>query len=345
MSKPSSSQLIHSISLRSQQALLRADANLVKSDQYLIMSEQQLIKTELEKVVKDQQEIQKSQSFIKDTIIRNKGNQHNFDLDLALIKADQELTRTLIQQIKAGQEELETLLSNIKIAPSCPIPKPIIKEIEKDTTIAPSCPVIQTTTPRQQQENQEEELMPKTTVAPSDDHVPKKDRLSPVKTCINDRKEILIPSYNSEAFRVPCDDKTRGGNWLIILRRINGSENFNRTWNDYKFGFGSLDGEFFLGLDKIQAITNDKTHELLIVLEDFEGSEKYEEYESFAIGNETELYKLNILGVSTGNAGDSLRYHMGMNFSTSDRDNDASSTTNCAKEYSGAWWFNKCHTR
>lgn len=340
MSKPSSSQLIHSNSLRSQQALLRADTNQVKADQYLIMAEQHLIKTDLEKVYKDQQQIQKTQSFIKDTIIRNKGNQHNFDLELALIKADQELTRTLIQQITAGQEELETMLSNIKVAPSCPTPKPIIEKIEKETTIAPSCPVIQTTTPRQiQTENQE-----KTTVAPSDDHVPKKE-ISPAKTCINDRKEILIPSFNSEAFRVPCDDKTRGGNWLIILRRMDGSEKFNRPWNDYKFGFGSLHGEFFLGLDKIHAITNDKTHELLIVLEDFEGNEKYEKYESFAIANETELYRLNILGVSTGNAGDSLRYHKDMNFSTSDRDNDGSSTTNCAKEYSGAWWFNKCHTR
>lgn len=326
---------------RSQQALLRAEGNLVKADQYIIMAEQQRLNADLEKIVKDQQQIQKSQSSIKDAIIRNKGNQHKFDSDLALIKADQELIRTLIPQITAGQENLEILLSNMKS--SCPFQKPIIEKILPP----PGCPFIQSTTPRQIESCQINlnDVMPKTTVAPSYTLVTNEDRLTPEKTCISGSKEIRIPSYSSSTFRVPCDGKTRGGNWLIILRRMDGSESFNRTWNDYKNGFGSFDREFFLGLDKINAMTNDERHELLILLEDFEGSEKYEEYESFAIGKETELYRLNTLGAATGNAGDALRYHMGMSFSTFDRDNDESSKTNCAKEYSGAWWYNKCHTR
>ena len=39
--------------------------------------------------------------------------------------------------------------------------------------------------------------------------------------------------------------------------------------------------------------------------------------------------------------GNSLKYHDSMGFTTSDRDNDKH-TTNCARIYRGAWWFNNC---
>jgi len=54
---------------------------------------------------------------------------------------------------------------------------------------------------------------------------------------------------------VACDAKTQGGGWTKILSRMDGSVDFYRNWNTYKNGFGDLDGEFFLGLDKIHALT------------------------------------------------------------------------------------------
>ena len=52
---------------------------------------------------------------------------------------------------------------------------------------------------------------------------------------------------------------------------------------------------------------------------------------------------LHLLNFFQGDAGNSLTYHNGMMFSTRDRDNDKHYGWNCAKQWKGAWWFNRCH--
>jgi len=156
--------------------------------------------------------------------------------------------------------------------------------------------------------------------------------------------EILIPSYSEHSFSVFCDADTRGGGWTVILSRLDGSENFYRGWNIYKKGFGNLDGEFFLGLDKIHALTAEVSMELLVLLEDFEGDIRFETYERFGISDEDEQYALNTLGMANGTAGDSLIRHHGMKFSTYDQDNDRHEK-NCADIYNSAWWHKNCHDR
>jgi len=37
-----------------------------------------------------------------------------------------------------------------------------------------------------------------------------------------------------------------------------------------------------------------------------------------------------------------LSYHLGMKFTSYDRDNDLDIISNCAQKFSGGWWHNRC---
>jgi len=157
--------------------------------------------------------------------------------------------------------------------------------------------------------------------------------------------KIRIPSFSSRSFKVVCDAETQGGGWTIILRRLDGIIDFYRNWTEYKLGFGDRNGEFFLGLDKIHALTAERYQELLVVLEDFEGNEAYEFYDRFAIGDEDQQYVLHTLGKASGTAGDGLNYHRDSKFTTKDRDNDGDMENNCAETCYGAWRYKNCLQR
>lgn len=169
------------------------------------------------------------------------------------------------------------------------------------------------------------------------------------RSCAESKKsgilEILLPKFSDQPFKVACHEETQGAGWTIILRRMDGSVDFHRSWNIYKKGFGELDGEFFLGLDKIHALTAERSQELLVVLEDSQGNSSSEIYEKFAIGGEEESFALRTLGRASGDAGDSLRNHHGMKFSTYNRDNDIEPNRHCAEVYTAAWWYRGCHDR
>ncbi|MBN3325392.1 TENR protein, partial [Atractosteus spatula] len=151
---------------------------------------------------------------------------------------------------------------------------------------------------------------------------------------------IYVNRDPSQGVQVYCDMITDGGGWIVFQRRQNGLTDFSRKWNDYRYGFGNLEDEFWLGLDNIHRIASQGRYELRIDMKDGQES-VYANYDKFAIGDARSLYKLRI-GEYNGTAGDSLSYHQGRPFSTKDRDNDIA-VTNCALSYKGAWWYKNCH--
>ncbi|XP_053668076.1 microfibril-associated glycoprotein 4-like [Anopheles marshallii] len=168
----------------------------------------------------------------------------------------------------------------------------------------------------------------------------KLDRL-PDDTGMNFMKPDPSMDISFEVARDWTNNFGFGSNWIIFQRRFNGSVDFYRNWTEYKQGFGDIHGEHWLGLDKLHMIVKSQRHELLIVLEDFDGVIAYAHYDDFKIGDESEKYVIKTVGQYTGTAGDSFTYHKGEVFSTYDQDNDKFSA-NCAEVWRGAWWFYMC---
>ena len=102
----------------------------------------------------------------------------------------------------------------------------------------------------------------------------------------------------SGAFSVFCDQTTAGGGWTVFQKRLDGSVDFYLNWINYKTGFGSLNGEFWLGLDKIHRLTNSSNYKLRVDLEDMSGNTAYAEYNVFTVGNEATKYQLNVRNYS-----------------------------------------------
>ena len=103
-------------------------------------------------------------------------------------------------------------------------------------------------------------------------------------------------------FDVYCDQTTAGGGWTVIQKRLKVSDDFNRTWDDYKHGFGNfLVGEYWLGLEKIRRLTENKTENRLRMVLGVNDKKLlvsrntlYAEYAWLKIGDEEAKYKLNL---------------------------------------------------
>lgn len=150
---------------------------------------------------------------------------------------------------------------------------------------------------------------------------------------------IRLP--NRKIVNVWCDMETSDGGWIVIQRRIDGSVNFARPWDDYAFGFGNPNSEYWLGNDNLYWLSTNKNYSIQFELWDWDDSHAYALYDFFRVENEQKNYQLTIQGY-TGTAGDAMfPYHNKMLFSTIDRDNDEWHSS-CAKKDQSGWWFKAC---
>ncbi|KAI8498197.1 hypothetical protein Bbelb_241410 [Branchiostoma belcheri] len=126
------------------------------------------------------------------------------------------------------------------------------------------------------------------------------------------------------------------GGWTVIQRRVDGTVPFNRTWEEYKRGFGNKDGEHWLGNDNIHLLTNQKDYRLQLFVKGrtFTCTRGF-----FKVSDEMNAYRLvRSNGRPNGNCDLIINAGLGCAFSTEDRDN----FVNCAMRYGGGWWCNMC---
>ncbi|XP_074554538.1 fibrinogen gamma chain [Halichoeres trimaculatus] len=171
------------------------------------------------------------------------------------------------------------------------------------------------------------------------------------------------PAAAPEQFLVYCDIDSYGRGFTVLQRRRDGSVDFHKDWNQYKNGFGYLSPddttEFWLGNEKIHwltATTSTIPTVLKIQLVDWDGNERYADYNMFRLGSEADNYRFTYgfyLGGDAGDAFDGFDFgddpsdkfyttHNGMQFSTFDKDNDKYDG-NCAQQDGSGWWMNRCH--
>lgn len=158
---------------------------------------------------------------------------------------------------------------------------------------------------------------------------------------------------STKVVEVYCQQEGLMGGWLLVQQRESGALSFNRSWADFREGFGSVDtmgkGEFWLGNQNLHLLTSQSETMLNVELEDWEGAMASAEY-MIRVGSEEEGYPLHLSGY-IGDAGDALllpesdqRARLspnGMKFSTFDNDQDRSEQS-CAEVYGGGWWYNDC---
>lgn len=129
----------------------------------------------------------------------------------------------------------------------------------------------------------------------------------------------------------------------------NSQNYFAKSWEEYRAGFAS-NGELWLGLDQLHAITSSGSWRLDVTLEDWNGATYTARYNRFSVGSATSKYQLTIgqFVSSLSTLGDSMTVSWGINningmkFTTKDQDNETCACK-CSPRYGyQGWWFRSC---
>ncbi|CAH1800180.1 unnamed protein product [Owenia fusiformis] len=112
-----------------------------------------------------------------------------------------------------------------------------------------------------------------------------------------------------------------GKAWTTVLRRLDGAIDFSECKLDggcLEEGTGHYSYEYWIGLNKLHILTQDKPYKLRVSMETFSGSRVFAEYSVFWLNNYAN-YRLHVGGHS-GVAGDSLGLHNRFRFTSACRD-------------------------
>ncbi|XP_030634293.1 fibroleukin [Chanos chanos] len=156
----------------------------------------------------------------------------------------------------------------------------------------------------------------------------------------------IQPDPQQPAREAVCDMESAGGGWTVFQRRFDGQVDFNRTWQEYRDGFGTPQVEHWLGNAVLHALTATGQHSLRITLQDWHHQTRHANYEYFRVSSENQRFRLTARDYH-GDAGNALSYskryhHDGRAFSTYDQDHDRYVNGNCAHYYGAGWWYDAC---
>ena len=157
---------------------------------------------------------------------------------------------------------------------------------------------------------------------------------------------IYPVSPNLKPLNVSCDQETTGGGWIMYQRRVNGTENFTKTWDEYKLGFGHNGGnttELWLGNENVYQlvqIQGAKTFTLRIEADAFDGTQCWIEADNFTLSNETSLYTIDWNRGTSSSAklpmNNAWRTHQNTTFKTFDK---VGGQQACLNDFKGGWWY------
>ncbi|XP_074969657.1 fibrinogen-like protein 1-like protein [Phalacrocorax aristotelis] len=148
---------------------------------------------------------------------------------------------------------------------------------------------------------------------------------------------------------VYCEMNATSGGWTVLQRNRHSTEiTWAESWSTYKYGFGNVQTEYWLGTEYIHQIAKQKVYQVRFVIWDASNTTKFADYNFFSVEDESHGYRLR-LGTYAGTAGDAMTsnsantMHDNMKFSAKDQDQDTSSG-NCASSNGGGWWYSACYS-
>ena len=128
------------------------------------------------------------------------------------------------------------------------------------------------------------------------------------------------------------------GGWTRIMNRVDNTTAFYRSWSDYKYGFGDINGNHWLGFNSINNILS--TGDFMVRFE-FENTQlDYFEVDLIKIGSESENFILTLGQLTNFTVKPYLEHNNRSEFRTYDYN---FGSNNCPNNYQAGWWFNNCY--
>ena len=125
---------------------------------------------------------------------------------------------------------------------------------------------------------------------------------------------------------------------ILVQQHVDKSSFFDRSWNEFRVGFGTPSGNFWLGNERIHQLTKDGECNVTFDLQQHGTYVWYRAtYTTFVVADEDNNYQLTIGGYIGNVYSDHMNYHNGNRFVTHDRD-----LNDCAVNNRGGFWYSNC---